>query len=284
MLTLLINLTIKVKKEEIEKMINQWQVPATQSKEESWEILSNRIEESASETKETKVVSFRRNIILAVSIAAVVVLGIVFFLPNSDTELQFSAKQIEPTVLPDGSKVWANANSTIVFNEETWGESRTITLLGEAYFEVKKGSSFQVKTNFGEVTVLGTSFNVLANQSYFEVECYTGKVQVVSSSSKKILTPGLATRKVNNHLVDSYIIQELKADWKNNKFRFDNIPLNQVFDEISTTFKVDIKSSDLSDKLFTGNFEVKDLETALETVCTSMGLSFIIENHTVVIR
>jgi len=67
-------------------------------------------------------------------------------------------------VLPDGSKVWLNSASSIIYPTAFNGESRVVKLQGEAYFEVTKNrhKPFIVRTNNVDVNVLGTHFNVTA--------------------------------------------------------------------------------------------------------------------------
>jgi len=60
-----------------------------------------------------------------------------------------------------------NSKSTISFNKTDWKNNRQLTLDGEAYFKVEKGSTFTVNTNNGSVTVLGTQFNVNSTRRFF---------------------------------------------------------------------------------------------------------------------
>ena len=48
--------------------------------------------------------------------------------------------------LPDNSQVSLNALSSVTYNESSWDENRELTLNGEAFFKVEKGSTFEVKT------------------------------------------------------------------------------------------------------------------------------------------
>lgn len=281
-----------MKKEEIENMMKNWQTPEIRSKADSWEMLVSKInktdqpfEQDLLQKKNTKVISFQKRIALAVAIAASMLFGVIYFGGSSTTDIHFAEKSEAPVILPDGSKIWVNADSDISYNENTWNENREVTLTGEGFFEVEKGSSFRVITNHGEIMVLGTSFNVLTRANYFEVECYTGKVAVTSSGDKKILTPGKATRLSNENLSDTYTIQELLADWKNDKFRFENQDLTSVFDEISTVYNVEINTAgiDTDSKFFTGNFNIGDINSTLETICLPMALNFQIEGNKITI-
>ncbi len=286
-----INLQNKVKKEDLNKIMLNWEVPATKSKKEAWEELSAKINPTKlhdeknlfSNTHSTKVISIRKKLIALTAIAAVLIAGFLYFTQSNDTVVRVAEKQNSPVILPDGSKVWLNANSELVYNKTKWNQNREITLKGEGYFEVKKGKQFKVITDYGNVTVLGTSFDVLARKNFYEVECYTGKVAVTAANDQKILTPGKATYLHNNQLKAVYNIQELNADWTTNKFRFENQPLPRVFDEVSQTFKVDIKYDLKKERFFSGIFNINDLESTLKTICLSMDLKYSIQGTTVII-
>ena len=105
-------------------------------------------------------------------IAAIFVIGIgvyFAFFNNNLTIVQTLASQNETFELPDASTVTLNATSTIKFDEDKWSDKRELSLKGEAYFKVAKGSKFDVKTSNGIVSVLGTQFTVKQRDNFFEV-------------------------------------------------------------------------------------------------------------------
>ena len=113
--------------------------------------------------------------------------------------------------LPDGSKVWLNAASSLRFPIVFAGNERIVELTGEAYFEVnpqtqpgtkqQKGQitkmPFIVKINTpagnkNEVEVLGTHFNVMAytDEGAIRTTLVEGKVKVTSGNSFQTIRPG----------------------------------------------------------------------------------------------
>jgi len=84
--------------------------------------------------------------------------------------------------LPDGSKLWLNAGSKVVFSNNFSAGKRELTLSGEAFFDVKHGElhPFIIHTGRLEVRVLGTSLNVRAypGDSTIETTLIKGKVEV----------------------------------------------------------------------------------------------------------
>lgn len=85
--------------------------------------------------------------------------------------------------LPDGTTVWLNAESKLVFPEDFDGENREVYLTGEAFFEVVKNPSkpFVIHLSNGDVRVLGTSFNIKAFEGdpVIETSVHTGRVAFI---------------------------------------------------------------------------------------------------------
>ncbi len=147
------------KKEIIDRILGDWKVPAASSKDEAWNKLQSKIEDSSSTTR---VIPIGRRVARVVAVAAAVALLFVVFSSDSKmiTHKTLAEASQEALLLPDGSKVWLNVDSEISFDEANWEEERKIVLDGEGYFEVVKGEKFVVETSHGDVAVLGTSFNI----------------------------------------------------------------------------------------------------------------------------
>lgn len=167
--------------------------------------------------------------------------------------------------LSDGTKVWLNSKSSLRYPVEFSGDKRTVTLEGEAYFEVAKNahSPFTVKTKSGNVTVLGTHFNV---SSYIEDQQFAatlaeGKVRVSENNNaldKKevVLKPGQQAR--INHKQSGIEIAEVDpliyTAWKDGKFYFENENLKSILTKMSRwyNFNVKFESKSLEQIKFTG--------------------------------
>jgi transmembrane sensor len=143
--------------------------------------------------------------------------------------------------LPDGSKVWLNAASKLIYPVSFIGRGqREVTLSGEAYFEIAKDKShpFHVKTLKQDVEVLGTHFNInsYADEPNTKTTLLEGSVKV----NDAILKPGqqsvLAGGKIKVIPAD---LEEAVA-WKNGLFRFENADLPTVMRQIARWYDVDI--------------------------------------------
>ena len=213
-------------------------------------------------------------------IAAVLVLGVaVFYFLSRDnaTVIQTLAGEKKTLDLPDASTVVVNALSEIRFDEASWPENRLVELKGEAYFDVVSGSSFQVNTSVGVVTVLGTEFNVKERTDYFEVQCYEGRVEVKSGTVKEILGAG-EHLKLSDGQLELGKHSTSKPGWTSNISNFMKVPIGEVVDELERQYNVDIRLQKVDPNiLFTGAFVHDQFENALKSVTEPLDLQYNIE-------
>lgn len=148
--------------------------------------------------------------------------------------------------LPDGTKVWLNAASSLIYPIAFADRERKVELKGEAYFEVSpdKEKPFRVVTDQQTVSVLGTHFNIsaYADDGFVKTTLLEGKVkvQLKDLDVSAVLSPGeqsvLKERTFNVQKVD---VEEAIA-WKNNTFLFQNEELGDIMREISRWYDVEV--------------------------------------------
>jgi transmembrane sensor len=165
-------------------------------------------------------------------------------------------------VLPDGSKVWLNASSSLRFPMVFSGVERNVELWGEAYFEVEKDKnrpfivtaindhrSNGVGRNNMRIEVLGTHFNVMAydDEPDMRVTLLEGKVNVSRTDSRlttidsRLLLPGQqALLNKDDKLSVSAGDTEGAVAWKNGYFKFSHENIRSVMNKISRWYDVDI--------------------------------------------
>ncbi len=144
--------------------------------------------------------------------------------------------------LPDKSKVWLNAASSITFNTNIGrGGDRAVKLSGEAYFEVSHDSAhpFKVRTDKQEVTVLGTHFNIKAYPEEDEVK--TTLLQGSVKVNDKTLRPGQQAVLTNDNMVIKAIDVDAEVSWKNGEFVFDGQDFKSIIGNISRWYNVEIE-------------------------------------------
>ncbi len=188
--------------------------------------------------------------------------------------------------LPDGSTVRLNAVSSIDVYTRNWASKRRVRLIGEAFFQIKKGMApFVVETSAGSVTVLGTSFNVRYRGTGFEVACYTGFVQASTpNGNKQALRAGQKTLCKNERWQQLAALNDPWPAWMQGESRFGDAPVYEVFAELERQYNISISASGTEGRRFSGLFIHKDLPQALRMVCEPLGLQYEIAGKQVLIR
>lgn len=253
-----------MKKEELfNEVLKSWEVPVSQSKDQSWEALQARI-------GETKVIPlYKRPAVWSGAAAAFIAAVSVFMFSNNDVNITASTSQ-EHT-LPDGSVVLMDKGATLAY-DEAW-ENRTLTLEGEAFFQVQEGEKFTVQTSMGDVAVLGTSFNVYADNQNFQVECYTGKVKVTSESSAEIITKGQGVKLRGAELSEPFAHSLQTPMNETGVFHYAQADLIRVVEDIEAAFSVKVSvKGDISGEEFSGQFDAMNADTALNLIAKAMGM------------
>ena len=235
----------------------------------------NAINDSISKKRNFKntQASFKWGLSIAASI--LVVLGSYFAFSFEEITHETSYAEQKTISLPDGSEVVLNAKSAINFTKKNWPNNRIIQLKGEAFFKVKKGSTFSVQTPNGLVKVLGTQFNIKDTDTFFEVVCYEGKVSVTNNKNEHVLTTGNAIRKIDGKNSEKYDKEDSLPSWLNGESSFLSVPLKYVILELEKQYNIQIDARRIDDSIiFTGSFSNKDLKLALVSVFKTMDIKY----------
>ncbi len=164
-------------------------------------------------------------------------------------------------VLPDGTKVWLDAASSLSYPVAFTGNSRHVKLTGQGYFEVAKNKEkpFFVDVNHAEVRVLGTHFNISAYNEDPEntTTLLEGAVQITQNGKTALLKPGQQAVIAGGS--DNIVVSEAKIDdamaWKNGYFIFNDDDIKGIMRKVSRWYDVDVDYQvDLADKHFGGTF------------------------------
>jgi len=181
--------------------------------------------------------------------------------------------------LPDGTKVWLNAASTLKYPVSFIpSQARRVLLLGgEAYFEVAKDKKhpFIVQTDRQEVRVLGTHFNVnsYSDEKSDKTTLLEGSVKVITlNGSSKTLIPGQQSQitKTNISVIENIDLEDVTS-WKNGYFKF-NEGLESIMNKVSRWYDMDIvyQTKPNNEAVFNGkisrNRSLKELLNMLEFV------------------
>lgn len=149
--------------------------------------------------------------------------------------------------LPDGSRVWLNASSSLRYPTVFNGSGRVVELQGEAYFEVARqaGQSFVVKVDEMEVKVLGTHFNIMAYDDEPEVKTVLleGAVEVKNAGFARKLKPGQGAsldRKSGVLELLPEVNTEEAVAWKNGFIQLEGNDIRSAMRQIARWYDVEV--------------------------------------------
>lgn len=185
--------------------------------------------------------------------------------------------------LPDGSKVWLNAGSSIKFPTVFANSERSVSLSGEAYFEVEsnKDNPFIVKTPSLDVKATGTAFNVEAYEkdTVVAVTLEEGVVSVLFGDDKSVKL--FSQQKFDfNKQNTAHKINETNTykwcAWKDGVMVFRDDPLEYVFKRLGQTYNVDfiIKDQQIARYLYRATFEGESLDEILKLLAISAPIRY----------
>ena len=190
-------------------------------------------------------------------------------------------------VLPDSSVVVLNSSSVLRYPERFRGDTRQVSLSGEAYFSVQHDPDrrFIVQTpHQGQVEVHGTEFNVDAypEEDFVRTTLVTGKVDFLyahSEGCKRLsLQPGerltYDTKQGKTELKQVNV--EVETAWKDGKLTFRKTPFEEILWMLSKRYNIHfiLKNDALKQHTFTGEFKGQQLPRVLEQFSLSSDIHF----------
>ncbi len=161
-------------------------------------------------------------------------------------------------ILPDGTKVWLNAASSLNYPTAFVGTDRQVQLKGEAYFEVAedKNRPFTVLVGDMQVNVLGTHFNVMAydDENAIKTTLLRGSVKVTRGQASHLLAVGQEASCERSS--GAFRMLDVDADgavaWKNGYFQFNGIAIETVMRQIARWYDVDVEYQGRTNEHFRG--------------------------------
>lgn len=194
-------------------------------------------------------------------------------------------------VLADGTKVWLNSASRLIYPQSFMGKERRVVLSGEAFFDVAHDAErpFIVETSRMNVKVLGTRFNVNDYDDNEEVSTtlVNGSVEIVSGDQQVFrLVPGEQAYGKENKLEKREVNVRLYTSWIDGKFLFNNTELEEIAQQISRWYDVEIffSSENVKKVRFTGAIvKFKPLDDLVRMIESTSQVRFSVKGKTIVI-
>ncbi|MBS1666361.1 MAG: FecR domain-containing protein [Bacteroidetes bacterium] len=190
--------------------------------------------------------------------------------------------------LPDGTKVWLNAASTIKYPPVFNAVERNVILTGEAYFEVAKNERKPFKVLMEDstaVTVTGTHFNINAyqNEKEQQVTLLEGSVAVSNAANTAILEPGTQALIKNKAITKNKVLDiEQITGWKDGLFVFHDAPIETIMTQVERWYDAKIVYKASIKQLFNANIlRSEPLSKVLKLLELNGYVHFKIENKTI---
>jgi len=149
-------------------------------------------------------------------------------------------------ILPDGSKAWLNAASSLRFPTQFTGRTRTVEITGEAYFEIAKNKSvpFIVNVNNAAVKVLGTRFNVMAygDEELMKTTLLEGAVEFINDDVHQVMKPGqqMQLSKAGRTSLITGVDTDAAIAWKEGIFHFEKASMETVMRQLARWYDVEV--------------------------------------------
>jgi len=225
---------------------------------------------------------------------------------NFDTKTDQMAELVIPygrrsnIQLSDGTKVWLNAGSKLIFPQKFSGKSRKVFLKGEAYFDVTKNKDFPfiVSTDKMDITVYGTKFNVndIDSDNELEVVLVEGIVglkenNIMNLFGKEIkLSPNqkaVYNKTDNKTSIESNVDVAYYLSWKEGVLEFKTESIITVFKRLSRFYNVSFVTEDGVElnKKISGKLDLKEsLEVVMKVVSDAAPITFRIDQDKVFVN
>lgn len=196
--------------------------------------------------------------------------------------------------LPDGTKAWLNAASSIRYPTAFAADKREVEITGEAYFEVVHDQSrpFRVRyahsaSHEGAVEVLGTNFNVNAydNEAMVKTTLLEGSVRVFTGEVSKIIRPGEQAKVAGpgQIKVERVNIEEAVA-WKNGIIQFVGSDIRTIMRQVERWYDVEIVyEGNIPERSFTGDVSRNENISQVLKILTISDINFRIDGRKIIV-
>lgn len=271
----------------------------TASFERHWEAVTAV---GATQRRSTIIRRIARIAAAAVLVGILVTLAVIWFFPGNKQQLHQTAYgKTENIVLPDGSSVTLNANSTLQYTGN-WNDVtvREVWLKGEGFFEIKKTiaggtqqapQKFRVHTAELTVEVLGTSFDIRDRRGVTEVVLASGSIELTfrnPAHGKILMKPGdrvVYDARQQKLLQDTANAADFSA-WKKNRLILKTPTVREIIKYLEDNFghRIQLEDQRMGNKTINGPILYDSLDDALFILSTVLNTQIIRKDSTIILR
>ncbi|MBC9928967.1 FecR family protein [Chitinophaga qingshengii] len=193
--------------------------------------------------------------------------------------------------LPDGTRAWLNAASSITFPTAFTGKNRSVTVTGEVYFEVAQNAAqpFFVHAGAVDITVLGTRFNVMAytEETAIRATLLQGSIRVGKLDNTLLLKPGEQAGLPENseRFTVSHPNLEQVIAWKDGIFRFKDENIVNIMQQLARWYDIEpVFKGNMAGKDFSGTISRGSaIQEVLHMLALTEDIHFKIEGRKVIV-
>jgi ferric-dicitrate binding protein FerR (iron transport regulator) len=255
----------------------------------AWQHFKNRVTYQQQNLKPVPVKKFSWMKVAAsvLVLIGIGVLGLLIFNKQDTTkEIVFqSLQQVKIDTLPDASIVTLNKNSALTYPEEFRGNSRAVSLKGEAFFSVTpdKEKPFIISVDEVQVKVVGTSFNIREINDATEIVVETGIVEVTKNGQTIALKAGekIVVLKKEGRLSKETVTDKLYNYYRTKEFVCDNTPLWKLVSVLNEAYGSNIAISNpaIKNMTITTTFYNEPLDVVLNIIKETLGITVTKNNN-----
>lgn len=241
-----------------------------------------------------KTIRFRSLLRVAAMVTLIVGVSFLFkYIGFSSEQIIVSGNELtnnEPYQMADGSLIYLHGDSEIMFLEDFGTNSREVTLIGEAFFEIERNEKlpFVIKSNQTAIKVLGTSFNVFSDVSeQVEVSVVTGVVEFSTNKSNQVKLvageQGTFIPELGNIRTSGISNQNFQS-WKTGILTFKETQMKEAFDVLGRHYAKKFLFKDFDEVLptITTTFNNQPIESVLEELNLLLNTKCAIKNDTII--
>lgn len=214
--------------------------------------------------------------LIAIGIVTLLLLSMLSFSMgwfSSQTVELAEIKEKKGIQLPDGSFVQMNAGSRVSFNDATFPEKRIIELEGEAFFVIKRGQPFLVKTDYGYVRSTGTQFGVYARPDGFKTTCFLGNAEVIKNEENLVLSMNEQATWKDGQFNKKPNYRE-RPYWIDNESVFNEEPFRKAVGELERQYGLKVVLDITGNPPFTGGIPHHEIQAAVDNLVKPYGYNY----------
>ena len=212
---------------------------------------------------------------LAAAVVVIIAIGLgVYHQSTTPTWVDLIAGDVKAEyVLPDSTRITLAPHASVRYNKKAFQDSplRLVEMSGKVFFQVKRDihRPFEVTNSMARITVLGTAFEVSSNTDETTVYVASGKVSFASALNKDgiVLTQGMGAVLEKNQAIPQLIEAPSpnRIAWKTGFFEFDNTPISDVLDQLSSYYQTHLTTNSTNKRL-SGRFNADQKDIIINMI------------------